>query len=185
MRDPTMLNPSIAYSVIDHAMGLGATFAELFVEHLKLHSSSILREVNTVSSGIDSGIGIRLFVGHRVLYGYTNSMDRNELVRIAKTLLAENQGESAQGAQAFSEVLVSERHPSEVSSLTSMPLSLKWNIFAKWIRLLVQRVKRSCNSLGRCFSRSGRSKSLTPMVFIPVTPQLSSYRCHSACPRWQ
>ena len=31
-----------------------------------------------------SGIGVRLCYGHKVLYGYTNLADRNELLRIVQ-----------------------------------------------------------------------------------------------------
>ena len=71
-----MLNSVTAKAVIDHALFLGADFAELFVEHHQTNTVQIASgEVDKVNSGIDFGIGIRLFFGHKVLYGYTNSTD--------------------------------------------------------------------------------------------------------------
>lgn len=57
-----MLNSVTAKSVIDHALFLGADFAELFVEHHQTNTVQIASgEVDKVNSGIDFGIGIRLF----------------------------------------------------------------------------------------------------------------------------
>ncbi|MEF1211580.1 TldD/PmbA family protein, partial [Vibrio alginolyticus] len=54
-----MLNSVTAKSVIDHALFLGADFAELFVEHHQTNTVQIASgEVDKVNSGIDFGIGI-------------------------------------------------------------------------------------------------------------------------------
>ena len=54
-----MLNPATAQSVIDHALSLGADFAELFVEkHLTSSLNTISEKVKSVDSGIDFGIGL-------------------------------------------------------------------------------------------------------------------------------
>ncbi|WP_273859700.1 TldD/PmbA family protein [Photobacterium sp. GSS17] len=86
-----MLNPSTAQAVIDHALFLGADFAELFVEH---HQSSAVElisgDIDQISSGIDFGIGIRLFFGNKILYGYTNSTDEEELKRVTSLLAAKD-----------------------------------------------------------------------------------------------
>ena len=79
---PNMLSPAIAKDVIDHAMFLGADFAELFVEQSRTHSIELIsNEIDKINGGIDFGIGIRLFFGTKVLYGYTNSTDKKELLK--------------------------------------------------------------------------------------------------------
>lgn len=86
-----MLNPATAKAVIDHALFLGADFAELFVEHHQSSSVELVSgEVDKVNSGIDFGIGIRLFFGYKVLYGYTNSTEEEELKRVTSLLTAKD-----------------------------------------------------------------------------------------------
>ena len=84
-----MLSDAIASNVLDHALSLGANFAELYVE--RQHRSMINTlsdEVKSVQSGIDFGIGVRLVFGESVLYGYTNRTDTDSLCRIATDLAA-------------------------------------------------------------------------------------------------
>ncbi|MGR5065409.1 TldD/PmbA family protein [Photobacterium sp. DNB22_13_2] len=86
-----MLNPATAQAVIDHALFLGADFAELFIEHHQSSSVELLSgDIDKVNSGIDFGIGVRLFFGHKVLYGYTNSTDEEELKRVTGLLAAKD-----------------------------------------------------------------------------------------------
>jgi TldD protein len=86
-----MLNPQSAQSVIDHGVSLGADFAELFVEQSQSNIISTLsNQVQSVESGIDFGIGIRLVYGSKVLYGYTNKPEADELKRIMSELAAKD-----------------------------------------------------------------------------------------------
>ena len=82
-----MLDSRISDSVVDYAISLGADFAELFVEKNQVSTVATLsNEVQAVRSGIDFGIGIRLVYGYKVLYGYTNRIDEEELKRIITEL---------------------------------------------------------------------------------------------------
>lgn len=113
-----MLNPSTAKAVIDHALFLGADFAELFVERHHSGSVELLSgEVDKVNSGIDFGIGIRLFFGHKVLYGYTNSQDEEKLKQVTSLLCARDKREQITQAGALNFTRPDERHP------VSMPFS--------------------------------------------------------------
>ena len=86
-----MLNPQIAESVVDHALAQGADFAELFIEKNQVNNIATLSsEVQSVQSGIDFGIGIRVVYGTKVLYGYTNKTDADELRRIVSELAAKD-----------------------------------------------------------------------------------------------
>ncbi|MDB4068844.1 TldD/PmbA family protein [Pseudomonadales bacterium] len=86
-----MLNTSLAQSVIDHAISLGADFAELFVERSQTNMVSTLSShVQSVQSGIDFGVGVRLVYGTKVLYGYTNKAEEAELKRIVSELAAKD-----------------------------------------------------------------------------------------------
>ncbi|KLV05462.1 peptidase C69 [Photobacterium aquae] len=107
-----MLNPATAQAVIDHALFLGADFAELFVEH---HQSSSLElisgDIDKINSGIDFGIGIRLFFGHKVLYGYTNSTDQEELKRVTSLLAAKDKRDQIIQAGALNLARHNNLHP--------------------------------------------------------------------------
>ena len=97
-----MLDTRVARSAIDHAVALGADFAEVFVERNQVNNVATLsKEVRDIASGIDFGVGIRLVYGHKVLYGYTNRTDAEELKRIVSELAAKDRRDPAAIAQAF------------------------------------------------------------------------------------
>jgi len=107
-----MLNPATAKSVIDHALFLGADFADIFVEHhLSAEVEFLSGDVDAINSGIDFGVGIRLFMGPRVLYGYTNRTDTDELLRITSVLAAKDRREQTGSANAFSQLERLDNHP--------------------------------------------------------------------------
>ncbi|MBV7296448.1 TldD/PmbA family protein [Enterovibrio paralichthyis] len=107
-----MLNPNTAKAVIDHALFLGADFAELFVERHHSGSVEVLSgDVDKVNSGIDFGIGIRLFFGHKVLYGYTNSQDEEKLKQVTSLLCAKDKRDQIAQAGALNFMQREDRHP--------------------------------------------------------------------------
>ncbi|MCP4750689.1 MAG: TldD/PmbA family protein [Proteobacteria bacterium] len=107
-----MLDSHISQSVIDHALSLGADFAELYVEKNRASNISTLSSrVQSVQSGIDFGIGLRLVYGTKVLYGYTNKTDDTELKRIASELAAKDRRESVATASSFEYRKPVEKHP--------------------------------------------------------------------------
>lgn len=107
-----MLESVHARRVIDHALSLGADFAELFVERQHVSTVNTLsHEVRSVQSGIDFGIGVRLIFGHTVLYGYTNRPQVDELCRIADNLAASQRRDPVARAPAFNATQPDIRHP--------------------------------------------------------------------------
>jgi TldD protein len=108
-----MFNASSAQNVIDHAISLGADFAELYVERNQLSRiESLSAKVQSVESGIDFGLGIRLIYGDKVLYGYTNKTDVDELKRIASELAARDLRDPVNTAKAFDYRQGGNLHPS-------------------------------------------------------------------------
>ncbi|HFQ5377319.1 TPA: TldD/PmbA family protein [Vibrio vulnificus] len=108
-----MLNPVTAKAVIDHALFLGADFAELFVEHHQTNSIQFnSQEVDKINSGIDFGIGIRLFFGHKVLYGFTNSTEESELKRVTSLLAAKDKRDQIVQAGSLNLIRYPEQHVS-------------------------------------------------------------------------
>ena len=82
-----LLQSSIAQDVIAQGLSMGADFVEVFIE--KTQNEGIVfknSRAEDIQSGVIFGIGIRLIHGDQALYGYTNSTDREELLRITTLL---------------------------------------------------------------------------------------------------
>lgn len=84
-----MLDESTVRKVLAEAAGRGGEIAELFVED---RTSTALRldagRVEDVSSGRDSGAGIRVIAGERSSYAYTNLLTEEGLVDAARAARA-------------------------------------------------------------------------------------------------
>ncbi len=110
-----MLNPIVAQSVIDHALSLGADFAELFIEkHRTASVNTLSATVESVNSGIDFGIGLRIVFGGKVLYGYTNQTDEELLKRIASNLAARDRRDRVNLFTNFDFSVMPDKHPSRI-----------------------------------------------------------------------
>lgn len=109
-----MLNTHTADSVIDHALSLGADFAEIYIEKNESNIVSTLsNEVKSVESGINFGIGLRLIYGTKVLYGYTNKVELEELQRIISELSAKDLRDPVSSAVNFDFSEVQDIHHAE------------------------------------------------------------------------
>jgi TldD protein len=107
-----MFNPTLAQSVIDHALSMGADFAELFIERqIRSNVETLTGKVKDISSGIDFGIGVRLVFGFKVLYGYTNKADADELKRIVSDLAAKDRRDPSVTLTAFKYAQYANIHP--------------------------------------------------------------------------
>lgn len=82
-----LLSSSIAHDVIAHGMSFGADFVDVFIERTQNESIVFKNSRSEDSqSGTIFGIGIRLIHGEQALYGYSNSTEREELLRITSLL---------------------------------------------------------------------------------------------------
>ena len=107
-----MLATQTAQSVIDHGLTLGADFAEIFVEKSQSSNVNTLGEkVQSVESGIDFGIGLRLVYGTKVLYGYTNNPSAEEMMRILSDLAARDLRDPLVAMNAFDYRDAPDHHP--------------------------------------------------------------------------
>jgi TldD protein len=82
-----LLKSTIANDVIFEGLAQGADFVDVFIE--RTHNDSMVfknSRAEDIQSGTIFGVGIRLIYGEQALYGYTNSIDREELLRITKLL---------------------------------------------------------------------------------------------------
>lgn len=97
-----MLNRDWLTDAMHAALKGGADFCEIFVED-RINSGITMLEgkVETAVSGIDFGVGVRLFRGTRSVYAYTSDADRDSLVKIAQDAAAALEGGSNDTAIDF------------------------------------------------------------------------------------
>ncbi len=73
--------------IIKKALSKGGDYADVFIEHK--NSSSIQLEddkIEKVVSGNDSGIGIRVIIGNRSAYAYSNDFAEDSILNLADTV---------------------------------------------------------------------------------------------------
>lgn len=82
-----LLQKEIAHDVIAYAISLGADFCELFIEKTSVQNIVYnSKKIKDISSGIDSGIGVRLIYGQMALYAFSNSTKKEDLLDMVKKL---------------------------------------------------------------------------------------------------
>ncbi len=145
-----MLNPHVAKAVIDHALFLGADFAELFIERHHSGSVELLSgDVDKINSGIDFGIGVRLFFGHKVLYGYTNSQEEDKLKKVTSLLCAKDKRDQIATLKALNLMQYPNNHPIE------MPFSSDNHLEEKiaFLRKIDASARTQSNKISQVISR--------------------------------
>lgn len=115
-----MLSQDIAMKVLDQGLDRGADFAELFVErNVMANLQTLNSDVDSVRSGIDFGVGVRLVYGHEVLYGYTNLAQAKSLSSVVDQLTIGRKSNSSKKVRPLNKSQELQRH-----SIASKPLSL-------------------------------------------------------------
>ncbi len=89
-----MLDKILIKKILDAALTTNADFAEVYIEDKFSTNASLLSEkVESVSNSIDFGIGVRVAKGFQRVYGYTNSQEESDLVKLATDLAQSFPGE--------------------------------------------------------------------------------------------
>lgn len=84
-----MLKKSVVENTISAALSTGGNFAEIFMEDTKRNSISMVNgKVEKAFSGIDYGVGIRIFNGTNAIYAFTNDTSEKSLIETAKSAAA-------------------------------------------------------------------------------------------------
>jgi len=149
-----VLATQTAQSVIDHGLTLGADFAEIFVEKSQSSNVNTLGEkVQSVESGIDFGIGLRLVYGTKVLYGYTNNTGADEMMRILSDLAARDLRDPLVAMKAFDYRDAPNHHPlkkalSEDPAIESrIAYLLKADVAARAASNLISQTRGMCREV--------------------------------------
>lgn len=157
-----LLNKETARSVIDYGVSLGADFVELFVEKTQNQSIKILNsQVDDITGGVDFGIGIRLIFGSKVLYGFTNNPNVDELKRIAETLaVSDRKQQTSNKALDFITQPLNIIHTASLSLKSEHPLDAK----ISWLMRLDQATRSVSDKIVQVVS-SGMQKCQQVEIF--------------------
>ncbi len=80
-----MLKKSAVENILTAALESGADFAELYGEETRRSSIAMTNgKVEAALGGLDYGAGVRLFLENRAIYGFTNDLSEENLIRIAR-----------------------------------------------------------------------------------------------------
>ena len=80
-----IISKNTAFNVISAAISNGALFAEIFAEHNSKNTVSLVNgKVDKTISGIDCGLGLRIFDGFGAIYTYSNDLSEDNLIKMAK-----------------------------------------------------------------------------------------------------
>ena len=89
-----MVSKKLAIEVLNSMLATGADYAEIFYEDSNSYSLSIENgKVNTSTSNIMNGVGLRLLKENQCVYGYTNDLTRKGLISLAESLRSSFKGE--------------------------------------------------------------------------------------------
>ncbi|MBS0618650.1 MAG: TldD/PmbA family protein [Spirochaetes bacterium] len=130
------MNPAITQEIIDAALEAGASFVDLYEEETRNAVVSLRdHKIENATAGIEYGIGLRLLFGTDVVYGYTGSDSKADLLRLVaalvaargKTNTAETQHAASLQKNIFHAPRMQEilRSPAEAGQAAKLPLLLR------------------------------------------------------------
>ena len=107
-----MVSKKLAIEVLNEALATGADYAEIFYEDSHAYSLSIENgKVETSTSNVANGVGLRLLRENQCVYGYTNDLTKKGLVALAQSLRASFKGERQITVEKLDMVRAKNRNP--------------------------------------------------------------------------
>lgn len=89
-----MISKSLAIEVLNKALETGADYAEIFYEYSTASGLTVENgKLNSASSNITSGVGLRLLKENQSVYGYTCDLSKKGLLALANSLNKSFHGE--------------------------------------------------------------------------------------------
>lgn len=132
-----MLNPNVIERVLTAALAYGGDFSEVYVEKTKSSSITAINGIiESASTGIDLGVGIRVLKGIRSVYVYSNDLIEETLIR-----LAQNASRSLLENPEDRRVMMKEWIAYSSSKPVILPLSVSQKNKADVLRLASARAK--------------------------------------------
>lgn len=111
-----MISKNLAQLVLNECLSTGAEFAEIFLEETEQEKISLdSAVVETVSSSLDYGAGIRLILGLQSVYGHTNDISKKGLMELASMLKQSFALERQKYCKQINKVRIHSKHNPEIS----------------------------------------------------------------------
>lgn len=110
-----MLSKKLALDVINKALSTGADFAEIYYQEILRSSVSIENEkVDASGTSTTCGVGLRLLKGLRSVYGHTDDLSKQSLMRLAEDLSASFDGKQDIKVEKFAVKHIRSIHKIEI-----------------------------------------------------------------------
>ena len=107
-----MISKKLAIDVLNEALATGADYAEIFYEDSHSYSLSVENgKVETSSSNLMNGVGLRLLKENQTVYGYTNDLTKKGLISLAQSLRSSFKGERQITVNKLEMIRVKNRNP--------------------------------------------------------------------------
>ena len=107
-----MVSKKLAIEVLNEALATGADYAEIFYEDSHGYSLSIENgKVETSTSSVANGVGLRLLKDNQCVYGYTNDLSKKGLVSLAQSLRSSFKGERKITVEKLDMIRAKNRNP--------------------------------------------------------------------------
>ena len=114
-----MISKATAIKVLNEALATGADFAEIYLEEDEATSLSMDNgKVEAINDTLTRGAGIRLLKGFQSVYGYTNTITLNGLLKLAKELRASFHEERMLTVSSITKVRDRKKHRPEIEYAT-------------------------------------------------------------------
>jgi TldD protein len=145
-----LLKKALVEQLIQTALSTGADFAEIFVEDRASESIQLIGgRVEKVNSSKTFGVGVRVALGFQSVYGYTNSKNPAELLKLASDLSKSFQSEKLLTPAPLGELEFGQRHkvkisPRDVKQSEKVALMKKAYDAAKGYDPVIQQVSVNC-----------------------------------------
>jgi TldD protein len=116
-----LLEKKLLETLLDTGMATGADYAEIFCENKTANSYQMIGgNIEKANSSKIQGVGIRLAQGFQIVYGYSNHLDSETLIRLAQDLSQSFSGER-QPRKPLGTIEVGTRHQAKISPLSVRP----------------------------------------------------------------
>ena len=128
-----MLKQETLSKIIEHGIGKGADFAEVFVEDSLTSSFNLLdQKIDQIQSSNSFGIGIRLLYGDEAYYGYSSDPDETNLIRLTGNLAESGKSKTSGSYQSLKQQMIDDIHhvavnPESVSDQERIELLRKFD----------------------------------------------------------